>query len=75
AGLAQAVAGESVDATIERADAAMYRAKRDGRDRIVCASPGPDRDVAPQRQATGTAGAPSDPAAARSAAGGVSEAR
>lgn len=75
AGLAQAVAGESVDATIERADAAMYRAKRDGRDRVVCASPGPDRDAAPQRQAAGTAGAPSDPAAARSAAGGVSEAR
>ena len=37
AGLAESPAGESIDAAIERADQSMYRAKREGRDRIVCA--------------------------------------
>ena len=37
AGLAESPAGESIDAAIERADKAMYRAKREGRDRIVFA--------------------------------------
>jgi diguanylate cyclase len=48
AGVAQAMAGESADAAIERADAAMYRAKREGRDRIVCAPSGEARGDAPQ---------------------------
>ncbi len=74
AGLAQALAGESVDATIERADAAMYRAKRDGRDRIVHASSGQDRDDASQAVVAGPVGASSDPATARSAVRGLSEA-
>ncbi len=37
AGLVESPAGESVAAAIEIADKAMYRAKREGRDRIVCA--------------------------------------
>ena len=40
AGLAEASTNESVEATIARADVAMYRAKREGRDRIVCATAG-----------------------------------
>jgi diguanylate cyclase len=35
AGLVESPAGESIDAAIERADQAMYRAKREGRDRVV----------------------------------------
>ncbi len=37
AGLVESAAGESIEAAIEQADKAMYRAKREGRDRIVCA--------------------------------------
>ena len=43
AGLVESAAGESIEAAIEIADKAMYRAKREGRDRIVCA---PARRVA-----------------------------
>jgi diguanylate cyclase len=38
AGLVESAAGESVDAAIDLADQAMYRAKREGRDRIACVS-------------------------------------
>ena len=37
AGLAESAAGESIDAAFEPADKARYRARREGRDRIVCA--------------------------------------
>ena len=36
AGLIESIPGELADAAIERADRAMYLAKREGRDRIVC---------------------------------------
>jgi diguanylate cyclase (GGDEF)-like protein len=36
-GVAEWVAGETVDATMARADAALYRAKNGGRDRVVAA--------------------------------------
>ncbi len=36
AGLTLALAGESVDEVVKRADEAMYRAKTSGRDRLVC---------------------------------------
>jgi diguanylate cyclase (GGDEF)-like protein len=36
-GLAQHRSGDSAEATMARADAALYRAKREGRDRVVCA--------------------------------------
>jgi diguanylate cyclase (GGDEF)-like protein len=39
AGVAQLAAGEDTDRTIERADAALYEAKRAGRSRVTCASP------------------------------------
>ena len=37
AGVAESPAGEGIELAIERADKAMYRAKREGRDRIACA--------------------------------------
>ncbi|HEY0856859.1 MAG TPA: diguanylate cyclase [Albitalea sp.] len=37
AGLAECRGGESIVAAIERADQALYRAKREGRNRLVCA--------------------------------------
>jgi diguanylate cyclase len=40
AGLAEATDGESFESCIERADDAMYRAKREGRDRMVIAPAG-----------------------------------
>lgn len=42
AGLAQARRGESVDAVIKRADDALYRAKREGRNRMVVDNGRPD---------------------------------
>lgn len=39
-GVAMADVDEEVATLVERADAAMYRAKRNGRDRITCAEPG-----------------------------------
>ncbi len=39
AGVAQLEAGEDTDRTIERADAALYEAKRAGRNRVLCAGP------------------------------------
>jgi diguanylate cyclase len=38
AGLVESAAGDSIDAAIDLADQAMYRAKREGRDRIACGS-------------------------------------
>ncbi|MDI6100128.1 GGDEF domain-containing protein [Actinoplanes sp. NEAU-A12] len=37
AGVAQCAPGESIDATLERADQALYRAKENGRDRVEAA--------------------------------------
>jgi diguanylate cyclase (GGDEF)-like protein len=53
-GLAVARPGESADSIMRRADAALYQAKRDGRDRIVAVGP-----VRPRRggQASGTTAA------------------
>lgn len=39
-GVAQHRQGESIDQLLQRADAAMYRAKRAGRDRVECADDG-----------------------------------
>jgi len=48
AGLARMLPGESVERTVSRADAAMYQAKRSGRDRTMLAGQGDDaRDEAP----------------------------
>lgn len=41
-GLAMHRTGDTADAWLARADAALYRAKADGRDRVVNAGPGPD---------------------------------
>lgn len=46
AGLAQAAAGESLEDLLERADAALYRAKRAGRDRIETAPPTEEQPAA-----------------------------
>lgn len=37
-GVTEVSEGESVAAVLERADAALYEAKRTGRDRVVCAT-------------------------------------
>jgi PleD family two-component response regulator len=39
-GLAELVAGETASALVARADAALYRSKRSGRDRLTVDSPG-----------------------------------
>jgi PleD family two-component response regulator len=46
AGLAPAAAGESLEDLLERADAALYRAKRAGRDRIETAPPTEEQPAA-----------------------------
>ena len=38
AGVAESPVGEGIEMAIERADKAMYRAKREGRDRVACAA-------------------------------------
>lgn len=38
AGVAESPVGENTELAIERADKAMYRAKREGRDRVACAA-------------------------------------
>jgi diguanylate cyclase len=45
AGLVESAAGDSIDAAIDLADQQMYRAKREGRDRVACASA--RRDLVP----------------------------
>lgn len=39
-GLAEGLPGESADSLLARADAALYQAKQDGRDRLVISAPG-----------------------------------
>jgi diguanylate cyclase len=55
-GVAMASVDEAVTALVERADAAMYRAKRNGRDCITCADAGPEasRNVAFERHHAGS---------------------
>ena len=48
AGAAESPAGEDIELALERADKAMYRAKREGRDRVACAAE-PSRIQAEQR--------------------------
>jgi diguanylate cyclase (GGDEF)-like protein len=50
AGLAQHLPADDVQATIARADAALYRAKASGRDCVVLATPGPAASADPATQ-------------------------
>jgi diguanylate cyclase len=67
AGLAEASVGESLEASIERADVAMYRAKREGRDRVVIAPAGMASDL-PLRSPMPQAATPDPPAPHRTEA-------
>ncbi|MBS3649467.1 GGDEF domain-containing protein [Pseudaminobacter sp. 19-2017] len=53
-GVAESPGGESIDSVIERADGALYRAKREGRNRTHIASDEASPGVVPQGTATGT---------------------
>jgi PleD family two-component response regulator len=46
-GVTQAVAGETLRDFIDRADLALYRAKKAGRDRVVAATDTPRKAVHP----------------------------
>lgn len=55
-GLAVARPGESADSIMRRADAALYQAKREGRDRVVAVGPVKPRRSGDQSPGTATAG-------------------
>jgi diguanylate cyclase len=56
AGVTESPAGEAIELAIERADKAMYRAKRNGRDRVACAAlPGQHPAEQPSGYAVGPA--------------------